>query len=303
VRVATSQYKVRMLKTYADFENHVREHLESAVAQGAELLLLPEFFTIELMTLEKYQGDGKADFDRIFQHFAKTYTAPVKETCMKLAREYGIVLAAGSHFAYHDQEDRYYNTAFVFTPDQRIHRQDKIHPSYEMVYNKEITSPGSSIDIFNACGINFGVSICYDSSFPEVARILSGLGADVILAPTACLDEWGRSRNILFSQARASENQVFVVNSHLIGSIPFPPHLPYGFAFTGQSGIYSPIQPMVGAPNGIVKQGEPNVETVVAADIQLDVLQHIRKSGHNRNREDRRPDFYKRFEPFAGATL
>jgi len=303
VKVAASQYKIRMLKSYHDFEAHIREHIESAVAQGAELLLLPEFFTVELMTLEKYKADSKADFTRIFTHFAKTYTKPMKETCAALAKEYGIVLAAGSHFSYDEKEDRYYNSAFVFMPDQRIHLQNKIHPSYELVYNKDLTSPGCSLDVFQAMDVTFGVSVCYDGSFPEIARILTNLGADVILAPTACLDEWGRSRNILFSQARASENQVFVINSHLIGSIPFPPHLPYGFSFTGQSGIYSPIQPMIGTPNGIMKQGEPNVETVVSADINLDYLHHIRSNGHNRNREDRRPEFYRSYEaPFAHAS-
>ncbi|AJY75689.1 nitrilase-related carbon-nitrogen hydrolase [Paenibacillus beijingensis] len=296
MKVATSQYRVKMLKSFSEFEDHIRGHVESAVAQGAKLLLLPEFFTMELMTLEAYRGDTDAEVKKAFEHFAKTYTSPVKEVCSKLAKEYGIMLAAGSHFAYDDSEDRYYNTAFVFLPDGHVHVQNKIHPSYELVYNKEMTTPGSRLSVFEADGVKFGVSVCYDSSFPEVARILSKLGADVILAPTACLDEWGRSRNILFSQARASENQVFVVNSHLIGAVPFPPHLPYAFTFTGQSGIYAPIQPMIGTANGIIKQGEPNDESVIVGDLNLDYLKYIRDNGHNRNRKDMRPEFYRQFE-------
>ncbi|ANE48506.1 hypothetical protein SY83_21955 [Paenibacillus swuensis] len=296
MKVASSQYKVKALKSYAEFEQHIRQHMEQAVAQGAELLLLPEFFTIELMTLEHYKADCQADFDRIFEHWARTYTLPVKETCAALAKEYGIILAAGSTFAYHENEDRFYNTAYVFMPDGRIHTQNKIHPSYELVYNKHLTTPGKELSVFTSGETTIGVSVCYDSSFPEVARILCKQGADVILAPTACLDEWGRSRNILFSKARASENQIFVVNSHLIGSVPFPPNIPYGFTFTGQSGIYSPIQPLIGTPDGIVKQGEPNVEMVISADIQVDYLHSIRNKGHNSNRQDRRPEFYRQFE-------
>ncbi|MFC4776730.1 nitrilase-related carbon-nitrogen hydrolase [Paenibacillus sp. GCM10023252] len=285
-----------MLSSFNDFEEHVRWHVEEAARQRASLLLLPEFFTIELMTLEGYTGETNAEMELIFEQFAKTYTEPVKEVCANLASEYNLAIAAGSHFAYDSSEDRCYNTAFVFLPDGRTHVQNKIHPSYELVYNKDITTPGNKLSVFEIDSVKIGISVCYDSSFPEIARILSRLGADIILAPTACLDEWGRARNVLFSQARASENQLFVVNSHLIGALPIPKHIPYGFTFTGQSGIYSPIQPMIGTPSGIIKQGEPNVESVITAELNIDYLKSIRANGHNRNLKDMRPEFYKHYE-------
>ncbi|OXM85102.1 nitrilase-related carbon-nitrogen hydrolase [Paenibacillus rigui] len=295
MRVASSQYRLKMLTSFKEFEEHVRWHVESAANQGAKLLLLPEFFTAELLTLRKLDAPNLEAHYPIFEQFAKEYTESIQQLCLKLSAEYHIVLAAGSHFTHHKADDKFYNTAFVFTPDGRIFSQSKIHPSYEMVYNKSMTTPGDKLDVFEYEGVTYGISICYDGSFPEVARILTKLGAEIILAPTACLDEWGRSRNIMFAQARASENQVFVLNSHLIGSIPFPPNVPYGFAFTGQSGIYSPIQPMIGTPNGIIAQGEPNVESVVVGDLDLDYLRFVRENGHNRNRSDMRPDFYRQY--------
>ncbi|NOU96755.1 hypothetical protein GC093_26560 [Paenibacillus sp. LMG 31456] len=295
MKVASSQYRARKLKSIQDFEDHVRWHVQSAKEQGAELLLLPEFFAIELITLHSFEIRNTADITKIFEWFGKEYTSYLKQLCGSLAKEYQITLAAGTHFTYHVEDGCYYNTAFLFAPDGVVFEQNKIHPSYEMVYNKELTTPGKKLDIFEINGVKYGIAICYDNSFPEVARILSQMGADVILAPTACLDEWGQSRNILFAQARASENQVYVINSHLIGAIPFPNHIPYGFTFTGKSGIYSPIQPMIGTANAIVSQGEANVEMVVVGDIDLDYLKFIRENGHNRNRTDMRTSFYQQY--------
>lgn len=295
MKVASSQYKVKPLQSYQQFEEHVRWHLDRAAEQGAELLLLPEFLSVELLTLHNIQITSMDEMNGVFKEFAKRYSAPLMDTFSRLAKEYSMLLAAGTHFMYYEDEDKYYNSGLLFTPDGRQFVQNKIHPSYELVYNKSITSPGTELGVFEERGVKYGVSVCYDGSFPEIGRILGKLGADVLLAPTCCLDDWGKNRNVLFSQARATENQVFVINSHLIGALPFPTHIPYGFVFTGQSGIYSPIQPMIGTSSGIVKQGEPNVEMVVVADIDVDYLRYIREHGHNRNLKDMRPEFYQRY--------
>jgi predicted amidohydrolase len=293
--VATSQYRVKTLTRFEDFTRHVRWHVEQAARQGAELLLLPEYFTAELLTLNKNIGSNP-DFSDLFEYYGKVYTLEIQESCKELSRDYNMIIAGGTHFTFDAKNNKFYNTCFVFTPDGQIFSQSKVHPSYELVYNKAMTSPAEDINIFNINGTNLGVSICYDCSFPEVSRILSALGADIILVPTCTLDVWGSERNVLFSKARAAENQVYVINSHLIGSIPFPPHLPYGLTFTGVSGIYSPIHPMLGRSDGIVKQGEPNVEMVVTAELDLNYLRELREKGHNQNRKDMRPDFYKKFE-------
>jgi len=295
MRVATSQYKVKPLKSYQQFEDHVRWHLDRAAEQGAELLLLPEFFSVELLTLHHIQISTMEEMTDVFKAFAQHYTEPLTDTFSRLAKEYSMLLAAGTHFMYDEKEGKYFNSGLLFAPDGRKFVQNKIHPSYELVYNKSITSPGKELGVFENNGVKYGITICYDGSFPEVGRILGKLGADVLLAPTCTLDDWGKNRNILFAQARATENQVFVINSHLIGAIPFPTHIPYGFVFTGQSGIYAPIQPMIGTSTGIVKQGEPNVETVIAADIDIEHLRYIREHGHNCNLKDMRPEFYRQY--------
>lgn len=294
--VATSQFRTKNLSTINDFEDHVKWHLDQAAEKKAELIVFPEFFTIELLTLKEHKITNKHDMCDLFQTFAKEYTTYLQELFTKLAAEYQMVIAAGTHFAYHPEDDCCYNTAYLFSPDGQCFEQCKIHPSYEMVYNKSLTTPGKELNVFEINGVKYGIAVCYDNSFPEVARILKKLGAEIILAPSCCLDEWGKNRNTLFAKARATENLVYVINSQIIGGLPFPSHIPYGFIFTGLSGIYGPIHAMVGSPDGVICQSGNNVEEVITGDIDLEKTRTVLASSKfNCNLKDMRPDFYKQY--------
>ncbi|WP_141604444.1 nitrilase-related carbon-nitrogen hydrolase [Terrilactibacillus laevilacticus] len=295
MKVAVSQFKAKELNTFQDFEEHLEWHVNEAAKDKAELILFPEFFTSELLTLEPFL-DENLSYTDIFKKYATLFTEPFKELVSRLSKKYVMTIVAGSHFVYEEKEDKYYNTCFVFHPDGQIFSQSKVHPSYELVYNKFMTSPAKDIQVTHVNGTCIGVSICYDSSFPEVSRILTDMGAEIILVPTCTLDDWGSERNQLFSKARASENQVFVLNSQLIGTIPFPRNIPYGFTFTGKSGIYSPIHATLCDPTGVIAEAKPNTEMVLIADIDVDFLKKMREKGPNQNRKDMRVDFYKKFE-------
>lgn len=295
MKVGAIQYRTRDIDSIEQFEKHIEALLKEAAQKEAELVLFPEFFTVELLTLEKHKISEMKDIQQIFAAFGKNYTEFIKELFTGLAAKYHMAIAAGSHFCYREEEDRYYNTSFVFLPAGSTFSQDKIHLSYELVYNKEMTSPGKQLNVFDLNGVKCGIAICYDNSFPEVARILAKQGAEIILAPTCCLDSWGAERNMLFARARACENQVFVVNSQLVGAISFPTHIPYGFLFNGQSGIYEPIQAMRGSDTGILCMCERNREQVIVYDVDVDGLRRSRDRGANCNIHDMRLDIYKNY--------
>src|SRR5262249_7459072 len=78
-------------------------------------------------------------------------------------------------------------------------------------------------------GLQVGMNICYDSSFPESARVLTLLGADLVVLPT----NWptGASSTVKYLvQARAMENHVYFAAANRIGE-------ERGFRFIGQSRI------------------------------------------------------------------
>ena len=67
------------------------------------------------------------------------------------------------------------------------------------------------IRVFTAAGINVGLSICYDLRFPELYRNLTVLGADIITVPSAFTAVTGKVHWQALLQARAIENQVYVI--------------------------------------------------------------------------------------------
>lgn len=122
------------------------------------------------------------------------------------AKKHGIWLLPGSMFE--TVGDQVFNTACVINPDGEIvGRYRKMFPfrPYE-----EGVEGGSEFLVFDVPdGGRFGVSICYDLWFPETARTLAALGAEVILHPTltGTID---RDVELSIVRASAAQNQCFV---------------------------------------------------------------------------------------------
>lgn len=293
MKISYSQFRVHNINNFNEFACHIEHHIKAAAQKGSKMILFPEFCTAELLSISDiYSG---MDTEQMLKYFAIVFEKDLDNMWKELAGKYQISIVAGTHFCYHKEQAKYYNTAYIYEKNGNRYEQSKIHTSYELVYNKNLTSKSDKLSVFEIEGVKYGVAICYDNSFPEVARILLLQGAEVILSPSCCLDEWGKNRNVLFSRARATENLVYVVNAQLIGGIAFPPHLPYGFNFTGKSGIYAPINININSSSGILAQSKSNKEEVKTAEIDLDRIRNMRKNVPNNNLLDRRPEFYKKY--------
>ncbi|WP_199899212.1 carbon-nitrogen hydrolase family protein [Sneathiella glossodoripedis] len=112
---------------------------------------------------------------------AQSMPGPAEEHFCSLARKHGIWLIPGSMYELLD--DKIYNTSPVIDPSGNVvTRHRKIYPfqPYE-----EGVEGGLEHTVFDVPNVGrFGVSICYDSWFPETSRALVSLGAEVILHPT-----------------------------------------------------------------------------------------------------------------------
>lgn len=101
---------------------------------------------------------------------------------IQLARQHRLVLCVGLS---EKERDIVYNTQVLVGPDGYIGKQRKLHLSRdEVLYYKG----GRRINVFDIGKCNVGIAICYDNEFPEVARIIGLLGADVLLMPHASRD-------------------------------------------------------------------------------------------------------------------
>lgn len=194
----------------------------------------------------------------------------------------------GSHFV--SEDDLLYNVAFLFRRDGTIDRQYKLHitPDERKWWGIQ---PGNEIKVFNTdCG-KIAILICYDIQFPEVARSVTDQGANIIFTPFCTDDRQGYLRVRYCAQARAIENQVYTVIAGTIGNLTQVKRMDTQYA---QSGIFSPSD-FPFPPDGIVGECNPNIETVVVGEMDLEILRRNRSTGTVTQLKDRRRDLYKRF--------
>ena len=179
------------------------------------------------------------------------------------------------------------NICYVFLRDGSIYQQVKIHPTPNERYWWHIQGGDELSTIMTDCG-PIGVLICYDCEFPELARHLVNQGANIIFVPFCTDERQGYLRVRYCAQARAVENQCYVVMAGNVGNLPGVENMDIQY---GQSCILTPCD-VPFARDGIAADTTPNVETVALADLRLESLNAARNDGTVQNLKDRRFDLY-----------
>ena len=158
---------------------------------------------------------------------------------------------------YEKAEGKIYNTAVVIAPDGKtVAKYRKMFPWRPL----EETEAGQDFCIFDIPGKGrFGLCICYDAWFPEVARNLAWMGAEAIFCPTATYTS-DRSREMVLVQANAISNQVFFFNVNGLG-----------VGGIGQSIFVD--------PEGHVLQTAGEAEIIMTEIIDLDHTTRVREYG------------------------
>jgi GNAT superfamily N-acetyltransferase len=136
-------------------------------------------------------------------------------------------------------------------------------------------SPGRGLTLFETEFGRVAIAICYDSEFPEICRAAARQGAVILVVPSYTDDRQGFLRVRYCAQARTIENQLFVVHSGTVGSLPAVPAISLNY---GQASILSPSDFSM-ARDGVIAEGQPNQEAVVIGDIDLKALRKLRSRG------------------------
>ena len=133
----------------------------------------------------------------------------------RLAKQYGIWLIPGS--IYQKTDAGIFNTAPVINPQGEIvARYQKLYPFQPYEHGVE---KGERPVVFDVPGVGrFGLLICYDQWFPEVARALACEGAEVILHPTMT-NTIDRGCELILSRANAIANQCYFLSVNNAGDI------------------------------------------------------------------------------------
>jgi predicted amidohydrolase/GNAT superfamily N-acetyltransferase len=281
VRVAAVQYQLRQIGSFDEFAQQVEYFVDVVADYKADFAVFPELFTLQLLSIENRKVPAAEAIAAL-----TNYTGRFKEMMSKLAVSYNVNIVGGSHPT-READGEVYNISYVFLRDGRVHEQHKVHPTPNERYWWNIRG-GNRVDVIDTdCG-PIGVAICYDCEFPELVRHICDQGASILFVPF-CTDERQSYMRVRYcAQARAVENQCFVVMAGNVGNLPKVENMDIQYS---QSCVLTPCD-FPFARDGVASDTAPNVEMVAIADLQLDALTAARQGGTVQNLKDRRFDLY-----------
>ncbi|MEU2910351.1 carbon-nitrogen family hydrolase [Streptomyces massasporeus] len=165
---------------------------------GADLVVLPELWTTGAFAYEEFGRE------------AEPLEGPTYEAMAKAASDAGVWLHAGS-IPERDPDGPLYNTSLVFSPSGDLAAAyRKIHRFGFDKGEAVLMGAGAELVTVRLPETTLGLSTCYDLRFPELYRGLVDAGAETLVV-SAGWPERRRSHWTLLAQARAVENQAFVV--------------------------------------------------------------------------------------------
>ena len=276
MKVAVAKYPIGAPRDFAQFAGKQAHLVEEAARAGAEVVVLPEYLSLELA----------ATFDAsISGHLLPSLKATqvYREQWLvlftQLARQHRLHLVAGSFLLAHGEE-RYRNRSDWFTPHGAHGWQDKLQLTGFEKYTRVIES-GDALKVFQVGGVRAAVAVCYDSEFPLPVRAQCEAGARLLLVPSCTDTDAGANRVRVGCLARALENRMFVAQSVTAGEAPWSPALDVN---TGEATIYAPMD--FGLPSdGIVAQTRGN-EVWAIADLDFSALDASRMQAQVANDRD-----------------
>jgi predicted amidohydrolase len=233
--------------------------LAREAASKADVLVLPEIWTTgyQLKELDRSAEDEDGATMKELKEIAKTHQVWIVAGSMPVRRAEGIT-----------------NTMFVLSPEGLIAAQyDKIH-MFSLYGEGRYFQSGAKRTSFSLAGTQAGLAICYDIRFPELFRSLTQAGVDLVFVAA----EWPSVRSAhwrLLNQARAIENQVFVVAVNCVGEHK-------GIVFNGHSMLIS--------PEGEILAEGTDKEEIIIAEVDLAAVKKARQA--LTVWQDRRPEMY-----------
>jgi N-carbamoylputrescine amidase len=252
--------------------------IREAAGRGANVILIQELF--ETPYFCKDHSTRHLDLAKPLEGH------PAVEHFRALARELSVVLPVS---VFERANKAFYNSLVMVDADGAVlgsYRKSHI-PEGPGYHEKFYFSPGDSgFKVFDTQFAKLGVAICWDQWFPEAARCLALMGAEILMYPTAIGSEpqdpsldssahWQRTM-----QGHAAANVMPLVASNRIGTEQGEK---YTMTFYGSSFIAS-------ATGEKVAEADRAGETVLTATFDLEAVRHYRESwGVFR---DRRPDLY-----------
>ena len=279
VRVGAVQWQMRPTRSLEDLYTQIEYFIDAVSGYQADVVLFPEFFNGPLMA--EYNNEGPAEAVRQLAG----YTESIRDRMLQYAVSYNINIIAGSMPEYDGERLR--NVCYLLRRDGTWDRQYKVHVTPDEVSYWGLTG-GDKVKIFETDFGKIGILICYDVEFPELPRLLAEEGLNILFVPY-----WVDTKNAYLrvrrcAQARAIENECYVVITGSVGNLPKVENMDMQYS---QAAVFTPSD-FAFPHDAIAHEATANTETMLIADLDLDNLREIRSHGSVRNLKDRRLDLY-----------
>lgn len=252
----------------ANLEN-AAEFIEEAAGRGAKLVALPENMN--------YAGT------EIAEHAEEIPGGKTHKLMSELAARLGIWLHCGSIYEKNQTDKRPYNCTMVINPQgelaakyHKIHPFDVVIPEGPASRESDHICPGNEIVTVDTGKIGcLGLSICYDIRFPELYRLMTLSGANILLTPANFTMPTGKDHWETILRTRAIENGCYVIAPAQCGVKP-------------KYQAYA--NSMVIDPWGNVIARASNRPQIITAEIDLDYVDTVRNQTFTL--ANRRTDIY-----------
>jgi len=199
---------------FGDVEDNLGRMLawmDRAAELGADLVCFPE------VALQGY-----CTVPEVVHRLAEPAHGSACQRLCRRASQLGLAVSLGMSLR---SEDRVHNSQVFLGPDGFLGAQHKVH----LCGNDRTYEPGSAWNVVRWRGWNLGATICFDSEFPEAARILALQGAHLVLMSFATgrrnslneparPEDWKREL-MAYAPSRAYDNRIFVVGVNHAGAV------------------------------------------------------------------------------------
>ncbi len=279
IRACAAQYRMRPVSSWDDFVSGVEFYADTADTYHCHFLLYPEYFAAQLFSMMPRDMTIREGALKLSEQ-----TEKFNQMFMDIAKKRNLFIIGGSYPVLRD--GRLYNVSHLFTPAGNIYSQDKLHVTPDEREEWGIT-PGESLNVFDTPYGRIAILVCYDIEFPEIVRLLTLAGVQVIFVPFSTDERKAYKRIRVTAHARAIENYIYTVIAGCVGNLSSRQYL----LNYGQAAVFTPSD-FGFPPDAVAGEADPNLETVVIAELDFAILAEQRVVGSIRPLFDRRVDLY-----------
>ncbi|MCL4344687.1 MAG: carbon-nitrogen hydrolase family protein [Nitrososphaerota archaeon] len=228
-------------------------YIKIAAQKSAQLVVFPEYTNI--------YAEDKLDSDSLYK-IAEYDDSPFLREIKAAAADMHVAAVIGV-YEKGKRRPEVYSTAYFIQPDGKIlakYSKSHLFEAFGSSETNRLIPSGDRPAIFEFMGFKFGIIICYEIRFPELARLTALLGIDALIVPSAWYkgynkeDQWET-----LVKARAMENTIYILTSNQIGN-----------SFTGIT--------MAADPAGIIVARATEEEGLVFAELSKERIKKVRDS-------------------------